>query len=85
MCEHFQSTLDKLVEMEKEPLAVGDYTVHLNTELSMVDGKMVDILMGDSGSFCHYTTATYPKMMQMLRFWPDVGDLGGSRWWRSEI
>ena len=44
MCEHFQSTLDKLVEMEKEPLAVGDYTVHLNTELSMVDRKMVDIM-----------------------------------------
>ena len=46
MCEHFQSTLDKLMEMEKEPLAVGDYTVHLNTELSMVDGKMVDIMYG---------------------------------------
>ena len=45
------------MEMEKEPLAVGDYTVHLNTELSMVeDGKMVDILMGDLGSFCHYCT-----------------------------
>lgn len=30
----------------------------VHTELSMVDGKMVDLIQGDSGSFCHYCNAT---------------------------
>ena len=43
--------------MEKQQRAnINDtvvvYSVH--TELSMIDGKMVDLIQGDSGSFCHY-------------------------------
>ena len=32
--------------------------VNFNTECSMVDGKMVSLLQGDSGAFCHYCTTT---------------------------
>ena len=32
--------------------------MHYETECSMVDGKMVDLLAGDSGAFCHFCTST---------------------------
>ena len=34
------------------------HTLNVNCELSMVDGKMVDLIQGDSGSFCHYCDVT---------------------------
>ena len=32
--------------------------VQFETKISMVDGKMVSLIQGDSGSFCHYCTLT---------------------------
>ena len=32
--------------------------VKIVTELSMIDGKMADLIQGDSGAFCHYCMAT---------------------------
>ncbi len=39
---------------------ISDIEVDLSvdTELSMIDGKMVNIIQGDSGSFCHYCKVT---------------------------
>ena len=50
--------------MEKQQRAnINDtvvvYSVH--TELSMIDGKMVDLIQGDSGSFCHYCNVTWEE------------------------
>ena len=28
------------------------------TETSMIDGKMLDLIQGDSGAFCHYCNVT---------------------------
>ena len=38
-----------------QPIGVNNQlgTMTIKSELSMIDGKMVDILQGDSGSFCH--------------------------------
>ena len=52
-------------EVERYETSVNDqnfdgHSVKLSshTEISMVDGKMVDLIQGDSGSFCHYCYAT---------------------------
>ena len=45
----------------KEPFFVlldSGATVTCHTELSMVDGKMVGLLQGDTGAFCHYCHTT---------------------------
>ena len=34
------------------------YTMEFKTECSMVDGKMVSLIQGDSGAFCHLCTST---------------------------
>ena len=60
--EHFTPYLDAAHNMEQLsavtiiPDTSSSLSVH--TELSMVDGKMVDLIQGDSGSFCHYCTAS---------------------------
>ena len=59
--EHFKPYIDSAHTMEARGEAfIGttpiDLSVH--TELSMIDGKMVDIIQGDSGSFCHFCKAT---------------------------
>lgn len=41
-------------------------TVSFRTECSMVDGKMVDIIQGDSGAFCHYCTSTKSDCNDLL-------------------
>ena len=64
--EHFEPTLDDLVAMENVPfLSSSGRLMHVKTEISMVDGKMVDLLMGDSGSFCHYCNVTRLKANQL--------------------
>eukprot|EP00112_Aurelia_sp_Birch-Aquarium-sp1_P026820 Seg975.1 transcript_id=Seg975.1/GoldUCD/mRNA.D3Y31 product="hypothetical protein" protein_id=Seg975.1/GoldUCD/D3Y31 len=47
-----QSDLDSL----RSPHEVAGVArnVVIDTKISMIDGKMVDILHGDSGAFCHY-------------------------------
>ena len=34
----------------------------VKTEVSMVDGKMIGLLMGDSGSFSHYCNSTHAEV-----------------------
>ena len=51
---HF-SPLQKDADALKAPHAVcGISRLSIRCEFSMIDGKMVDLLQGDSGSFCHY-------------------------------
>ena len=58
--EHFKPILDELHWMETEtetpmlPVKQIEHQLSLNAEVSMIDGKMADILQGDSGAFCHY-------------------------------
>ena len=60
--DHFKPLMDTLATMEEETstFVVGGSSLfgHVVTEISMVDGKMADLLQGDSGAFCHYCTAT---------------------------
>ena len=56
---HFKPILDDIDGMEKESTVIvtTDRVAHdlsFSCEISMVDGKMVDLIQGDSGSFCHY-------------------------------
>ena len=55
--EHFKPYIDAVHAMETPTNAYIDGYPRLlsaRTEVSMVDGKMVDLIQGDSGSFCHY-------------------------------
>ena len=59
---NFQPYIDEAERLET-PVQDQNFNGHcvdicFNTELSMVDGKMVDLIQGDSGSFCHYCNAT---------------------------
>ena len=61
--EHFKPIMDEIhhVEQESIPVISTDDIAHdlkLTCEISMIDGKMVNIIQGDSGSFCHYCDAT---------------------------
>ena len=60
--EHFEPILTELHQLESAPtvLHVNDQQchLHLNAEVSMIDGKMADYLQGDSGAFCHYCNAS---------------------------
>ena len=52
---YFKDTLSDLKVAEVAPFELSSGAkVFINTQISMVDGKMVDILQGDSGAFCHY-------------------------------
>ena len=51
--------MDKLAEMEKGTTAFGGAcSANVVTEISMIDRKMVDLIEGDSGAFCHYCDST---------------------------
>ena len=61
--EHFTPYIDAAHSMEtaREVTAIDSNhspMLSVHTELSMVDGKMVDLIQGDSGSFCHHCNAT---------------------------
>ena len=57
--EHFKPYMDKLAEIEMGLVPItSESSAQVVTELSMMDGKMVDIVQGDSGAFCHYCNAT---------------------------
>ena len=57
--EHFKPHMDKLAEMEKGTTAFGGAcSANVVTEISMIDRKMVDLIEGDSGAFCHYCDST---------------------------
>ena len=58
---HFQPYIDAAHNMENPAdVNIDGHVIHLSahTKISMVDGKMVDLIQGDSGSFCHYCNAT---------------------------
>ena len=59
--EHFKPYIDAAHNMETASnVILNDHPqlLSVKTELSMVDGKMVDLIQGDSGSFCHYCNVT---------------------------
>ena len=54
--------MDTLASIEKKTskfeVTGSKLSGQVTTEISMIDGKMADLLQGDSGAFCHYCTAT---------------------------
>ena len=60
--EHFKPYIDEMHAMETEESYINiggkSQLLSVHTELSMVDGKMVDLIQGDAGSFCHYCYVT---------------------------
>ena len=68
VCEHFKPFMDKLAVIEKGLIPITtalpsandttDCSANIITEISMLDGKMADIIQGDAGAFCHYCNAT---------------------------
>ena len=54
----FNDTFKIIREDYEDMVAVGESVVSLKckTECSMVDGKMVSLLVGDSGAYCHLCT-----------------------------
>ncbi len=61
VAEHFKPIITQLKQLEDGAsisLNSQDVTLSLNAEVSMIDGKMADILQGDSGAYCHYCKAT---------------------------
>ena len=60
--KNFKIFLDAAHQLESSSLQIEYnnimYDLNSNIELSMVDGKMADILQGDSGSFRHYCNIT---------------------------
>ena len=59
MKDYFQPSLQKLASLDSSEISSDEgIQISVRTEISMVDGKMVDILVGDSGAFCHYCHAT---------------------------
>ena len=65
---HFKPFMDTLHQMETQSLPVITnhdngtkqclHNMNVTTELSMIDGKMANIIQGDSGAFCHYCNIT---------------------------
>ena len=74
---HFKPFMDTLHELEKKSILVvtdhGDGTrrcVHdviIQTELSMIDGKMADLIQEDSGAFCHYCNVIHAEANSIER------------------
>ena len=57
--EHFKPYMDQFHELQKGFVQItNESSAQVMTELSMMDGKMVDLVQGDSGAFCHYCNAT---------------------------
>ena len=60
--DHFKPIMDDILRAEEESSPViTNGTAHdlsVQCEISMFDGKMVNLIQGDSGSFCHYCDAT---------------------------
>jgi hypothetical protein len=59
--KHFKPYLDEAYSMEQlQTIQLGHQTIKMAavSELSMIDGKMANIIQGDSGSFCHYCNVT---------------------------
>ena len=56
--EHFQPYINQIHEIESTEsvitLNTETYALSAHTEISMIDGKMVDLIQGDSGTFWHY-------------------------------
>ena len=53
--DHFKPYMDQLNDLQKGFVQINnEFSAKVVTELSMMDGKMVDLVQGDSGSFCHY-------------------------------
>ena len=68
--QHFKPYIDSAHEMEESSdFYINDIKTSLkvNTELSMIDGKMVDLIQGDSGSFCHYCKVTRNQANDITR------------------
>ena len=78
--KHFKPFMDKLAGMENELIPItttqscsnnGTMEVvcpgKIVTELSMIDGKMADLIQGDSGAFCHYCIATRAEANNIKR------------------
>ena len=65
--EYFQPSLQKLASLDSSGISSDDgIQISVRTEISMVDGKMVDILVGDSGAFCHYCHTTRNEANDLL-------------------
>eukprot|EP00112_Aurelia_sp_Birch-Aquarium-sp1_P004598 Seg1522.2 transcript_id=Seg1522.2/GoldUCD/mRNA.D3Y31 product="Major antigen" protein_id=Seg1522.2/GoldUCD/D3Y31 len=58
-----QSDIDSL--MEPHDVAGITNKVTIKTRVTMLDGKMVSIVQGDSGSFCHYCDITQSEASQL--------------------
>lgn len=62
VAEHFTPYINAAHQMEEVSNIRTSFCsfekVSVHTELSMVDGKMVDLIQGDSGSYCHYCRVT---------------------------
>ena len=57
--EHFKPYMDQFEELQHGFVKISDESsAQVETELSLIDGKMVDLIQGDSGAFCHYCNAT---------------------------
>ena len=67
--EHFKPIMDNITSLEEEstPLIRGTiaHDLDVTCEISMVDGKMIDLIHGDSGSFCHYCDVTRDEANNM--------------------
>ena len=71
--EHFEPYLNKLCEMENNLTELkNDHSMIVKTEVSIIDGKMVDILQGDSGALCHYCNIPRKIPMTQLFFYRRV-------------
>ena len=55
---HFQGTLQTLSKLRSEPIKSDDLKIYVETETSMIDGKMCSILTGTGGAWCQYCDAT---------------------------
>ena len=68
---HFKPFMDTLAKMENQitPFTAtnGMCSGQVLTEISMIDGKMADLLQGDAGAFCHYCTATRQEANDIKR------------------
>ena len=68
VAEYFEPTLVKLKELETTQSTTSTGVQFMvKTEVSMVDGKMVGLLMGDSGSFCHYCNSTRAEANDLVK------------------
>ena len=68
--EHFKPYMDQLAAIENGVLPVkivNDHKAQVFTELSLMDGKMIDLIQGDSGAFCHYCYATRADANDILK------------------